>query len=77
MDNKHIFVILEGVRYDGYSIRGIYLDEESALAAAEAHVAAQNADDCSYERMGDDVLIWTDAGDGYVEVVEYPLGKLF
>jgi len=76
MDNKRIHVILEGVRYDGYSIRGIYLSEEAAEAAAEAHVAARNADDCSYERMGDDVLIWSD-GDSYVEVVEYPLGKLF
>lgn len=75
-NNKNIHVILEGVRHDGYSIRGIYLSEETALAAAEAHVAAQNRDDASYERMGDDVLIWTD-GDNYVEVVEYPLGKLF
>lgn len=76
MDNKNIHVILEGVRYDSYSIRGIYLDEATALAAAEAHVATQNRDDCAYERMGDDVLIWTD-GDSYVEVAEYPLGKLF
>jgi hypothetical protein len=76
MDNKHIHVILEGVRYDSYSIRGIYLDEATALAAAEAHVAARNADDCAYERMGDDVLIWTDGG-SYVEVAKYPLNKLF
>ena len=76
MDNKNIHVILEGVRYDGYSIRGIYLSEEAAEAAASAHVAAQNADDCHYERMGDDCLIWTD-GDSFIEVMEYPVGKLF
>ena len=80
MDNnnkkKNIHVIVEGVRYEGYIVRGIYLSEEAAEAAASSHVASQNADGCYYERMGDDVLIWRD-GDSYVEVMEYPLGKLF
>ena len=75
-NNKNIHVIVEGVQYEGYVVRGIYLSEEAAEAAASAHVAAQNADDCYYKRMGDDCLIWTD-GDSYIEVMEFPLNKLF
>jgi len=75
---KSIYAVLQGTKYEGYSVRGVYANEDAAEVAAEALVAEENQDGGSYERLGDDVAVWVSSGgDYYIEVAEWPLGRAF
>lgn len=76
---KNIYAVLQGTKYEGYSVRGVYADADAAEVAAAALVAEENQDGSSYERLGDDVAIWESADRGayYIEVAEWPFGRAF
>ena len=74
---KNIYAVLQGTKYEGYSVRGVYADADAAEVAAAALVAEENQDGSSYERLGDDVAVWESEGGYYVEVAEWPLGRAF
>lgn len=75
---KNIYAVLQGTKYEGYSVRGVYADADAAEVAAVMLVAEENQDGSSYERLGDDVAVWESAGgDYYVEVAEWPFGRAF
>jgi hypothetical protein len=75
---KNIYAVLQGTKYEGYSVRGVYADATAAEVAAAVLVAEENQDGSSYERLGDDVAVWeSSGGDYYVEVAEWPFDRAF
>jgi hypothetical protein len=74
---KNIYAVLQGAKYEGCSVRGVYADPDAAEVAAAALVAEENQDGGSYERLGDDVAVWESSGGYYVEVAEWPFGRAF
>ena len=75
MDNNKIYAVVMGEEYEGYSVRGIFYTQREAIHAAEHLVARENEDYGSYEQVKD-VTRWT-SGPCFIEIVEWPMGKLF
>ena len=75
MEHGKIYAVVMGEEYEVYSVRGIFSTEQEAHHAAEHLVARENEDYSSYEQVPD-VTRWT-SGPCFIEVVEWPMGKLF
>jgi hypothetical protein len=75
MEHGKIYAVVMGEEYEGYSVRGIFSTQREAIHAAEHLVALENEDYGSYEQVKD-VTRWT-SGPCFIEIVEWPMGKLF
>lgn len=75
MKNDKIYAVISGEQWEGYAVRGVYSTAEAALNGAKLLVEKENADGCAY-KQAPELTQWDD-GSHYIELVEWPLDKLF
>lgn len=81
LTEKFIHAIVTGETYESQLVAGVYVDEVVAIQAAADLVATMNDEGDDYSQVksrGDDVARWeSPSGAYYVEVVRWPLNKMF
>jgi hypothetical protein len=72
--NNKVFAIISGEMHEGYAVRGVYTSFVDALRDAAVYVARENEEGMEYKAASTEGR-WLDGG-YYIEVEEWPLGRL-